>query len=49
MVPEVLPICASSAVVVAGSVESLSVFLIREGKMENLKPLLLFQRLQFNE
>lgn len=38
MIPEVLPICDSGAVVVAGSVESVYVFLIKEGEMKNLKP-----------
>lgn len=38
MVPEVLPICDSGAVVVAGSIESVYVFLRKEGEMKNLKP-----------
>lgn len=38
MVPEVLPICAGGAVVVADSMESVYVFLRKEGEMKNLKP-----------
>lgn len=38
MVPEVLPICESGAVVVAFSIECVYVFLIKEGEMKNLKP-----------